>query len=491
MNSVNNTFSNINIRNISANKTGIGIYTSTENNIYNNVNISELWGNSSSYGVYILNNNNVTVENCKIENVTSNALACGLYLINSNDVSFTEGNIYNISGSDSYGINTDSSPIFNLSNNVINNCDIGVLIHNSDYGYLIDNVIEETNTFGINISISYHNDIFLNELNHSNYGIYIYDSNYNNVSYNNINGSNSGLYLKSSNTNIILYNHFNNSNQQGFFVWYSDDNQIGHNTILESYYGSFGSCPILYTWDGRDMRLFGDINGPGGLGYRMDKSIYNKGIVNRAPTSTDYTAIDSSYLSPKDGSYIIEIAEDQDEITYLDYAELWVIDHDFGVEIYSPEAALVTCTPYLHPLVLHTVRNSFPPVSAVDRNDEDIKSAIAFADEVYTEAELLTDNVITLDLGDLSEAGQIKLVYRAYTDWSPIGEIKATQYVEVINEFGEWEMVSDDEHFGLPEAMPRTYVIDITGWFKTNDWHVKLHTGEVKVHVDWINIDTS
>jgi len=490
-NSVNNTFSNINIRNISANKTGIGIYTSTENNTYNNVNISELWGNSSSYGVYILNNNNVTVENCKIENVTSNALACGLYLINSNDVSFTEGNIYNISGSDSYGINTDSSPIFNLSNNVINNCDIGVLIEDSDYGFLIDNVIEETNTFGINISISSYNDIFLNKLNHSNYGIYLYASNYNNVSYNNFNDSDSGLYLKSSDKNMILYNVFNNSNDFGFFVWYSDDNQIGYNTILESGYGSFGSCPILYTWDGSDMRLFGDINGPGGLGYRLDKGIYNEGIVNRAPTSTDYTAIDSSYLSPKDGSYVIEIAEDQDEITYLDYAELWVIDHDLDVEIYSPEAALVTCTPYLHPFILHTVRNPFPPVSAVDRNGEDIKSVIAFADEVYTEAELLTDNVITLDLGDLSEAEQIKLVYRAYTDWSPIGKVKAIQYVEVINEFGEWEMVSDDEHFGLPEAMPRTYVIDITGWFKTNDWHVKLHTGEVKVHVDWINIDTS
>jgi len=302
--------------------------------------------------------------------------------------------------------------------------------------------------------------------------------------------NNHGIYLYNSDNNTLLYNTLA-GNTWGFFVDNSNNNQIGNNTILATYSANFGSCPFLYTWNGTGMKFFGDINGPGGLGYRVDMSIYGGGIELRPPISTDYTAIDSSDLVPKDGSYILEMAEEQDEIAYFDKAELWVIDHDPGVEIYSPEAALSTTTPHLYPPVIHTVRNPIPPLSATDWKGNDVLPVIASPDGVYTEAELLTDSFITLDLGDLSNAGQIKLIYRAYTDWSPIGKVKAAQYVEVKNASGEWELVSENEHFGKPEAMPRTYIVDITDWFKTDDWHLRIHTGTSKIHVDWIAVDTS
>jgi len=432
------------------------------------------------FGFNLTDNSTFTMNNFEIKNNIINASDEGIYLNNKD-----------------FGKEVLDNSVFNMndikiSDNLIENCNIGLYLKDSNNITVNENTIKFCD-FGINLSFSSNNTISNNNIDNSNDSIYLYQSNNNTITENFVNNSgyNSGLTLELSDNNNILSNSFLNSRIYGFFVYKSDNNQIGNNIIRDTAISNFGSCPFLYTWNGTEMKFFGDINGPGGLSYTMDTSIYGGGVIRRAPTSTDYTAIDSLDLVPIDGSYLIEVAEDSDEISYFDHAQLWVIDHAEGVEIYSPEAALCTDTPYLHPPVIHTVRNPVPPISATDRNGEDILSIISSDDDIYTESDILTDNFITLDLGDLSGASQIKLIYRAYSDWSPIGKLKSAQYVEVKNNLGEWELVSDTEHFGKPEALPRTYVIDITDWFKTDDWNIRLHTGTVKIHVDWIAIDTT
>ena len=308
---------------------------------------------------------------------------------------------------------------------------------------------------------------------------------------NQISMHNYGIELDHSDENLIVNNTIKD-NQFGFFLWYADDNLIKDNTVLDTGYSNFGSCPFLYTWNGEKMELYGDINGMGGLGYSFDMTPQGGSALEmRPPTSLDYTAIDSSMLIPEDGEYRFEVVEEQEEITYFDSAELWVLDHSGDVEIHNPEAALCYFDEYDLPPVINTVKEPRPVVSAYDWNGEDISGVLRSKDGIFTEPELLNDNFITLDLGDLSGVPQIKLIYSAYTDWSPIGATKMNTYAEVINEKGEWEVVSEEDHLGKPEALQRTYVMDVTDWFKTDDHRLRLHTGNIRIFVDWIAVDTT
>ncbi len=334
-------------------------------------------------------------------------------------------------------------------------------------------------------------ELYRNGNDHPNYGIQLKDSHYISLMNSVLHNQSFCLRMDHSDKNTIHNNTFSDD-VFGFFLDHSDHNNMSYNTVLNTEVSNFGSCPFLYTWNGQEYELYGDVNGMGGVGYSFDMTVSGgQGRELRQPTSLDYTAIDSSMLVPRDGYYELELVEEQDEITYFDDAELWVIDHSEDVEIYNPEAALCSFEPYLFEPVIHTVSDPIKPVSATDWNGMDILDVISDRDGIYTDAQLLNDNFITVDLGDLSDAEQIKLIYAGYTDWSPIGKLKSNVYAEVINTEGQWELVSTEEHLGKPEAMPRTWVMDITDWFKIDDFRLRLHTGNIKIHVDWIAVDTS
>jgi len=251
-NSVNNTFSNIIIRNITANRTVIGLYNGgTENNTYNNVEISELWGNYSSYGVYIDNAYNVSVDTCEIENVTSNVFSFGLYLFNSNYVSFTDGNIYDIYGPDSYGINIDRSPMFNLSNNVINNSETGVRIDDSENITVIGNKL----------------------YNHSSRGLYLISSTNSTIKSNRIiNNTNYGIYLLNSDNNTVYNNYLDNTNNawdNSLNIWNisktKDTNIYGGPYLGGNYYSNYTGKDTGY--DGLGETPYNILGGGGNIDY--------------------------------------------------------------------------------------------------------------------------------------------------------------------------------------------------------------------------------
>jgi len=258
--------------------------------------------------------------------------------------------------------------------------------------------------------------------------------------------------------------------------------------LAETKYHS-ASCPYLYTWNGAGFEFIADFNTPGGLGY-YDASAGQPYL----PKSEDYVKIDGSQLEASDGTYRLELAEDQDEVVYFDQVKLLVVDHPQGTEIYTPTMTKFA-QPY--PFKVYTIRDPKPPISAVDYNGVDILPAISEIDRVYTEGEDFHWDTITIDPGDLSGAKEIKLVFNAYIDWPLVPAIAARymseEYrarVEVINEHGEWQEVSIEEPLGLPQAKPRTHVIDITDWFETDDYRVRISYWE-KVLFDYIVFDTS
>jgi hypothetical protein len=117
-------------------------------------------------------------------------------------------------------------------------------------------------------------------------------------------------------------------------------------------------------------------------------------------------------------------------------------------------------------------------------------------------------NRLTLDLGNLSGAKQIKLIVRAMVDWGspddyntwldkffaqpvPNGtQITPPPYMEVKDANGNWVRVPESRQFPLPPDTPRTFVVDLTGLFPTNDYSLRINNFW-NVTFDYIGVDTT
>jgi hypothetical protein len=114
-----------------------------------------------------------------------------------------------------------------------------------------------------------------------------------------------------------------------------------------------------------------------------------------------------------------------------------------------------------------------------------------------------------MNLGNLAGAKQIKLVVRAIVDWGnpddyttwlnqffaqpvPNGtQVTPPPFMQVKDSQGNWVTIPDSREFPLPpDGAPRTYVIDLTGLFPTNDYSLRINNFW-NVTFDYIGIDTT
>ena len=240
-----------------------------------------------------------------------------------------------------------------------------------------------------------------------------------------------------------------------------------------------GSCPMLFTYDGGRYVFAGDL--------------YNRGILavpKFNPVPEDYAKIESHQLQPNDGLYKLQIAQDYDEISYLDQLALMTVDHSPDVNVY-PSLLLKDAGK------VFTVRkNLLSPVTASDKDGKDVLPKIISKDGQYTDGRQYELNILDLNLGGLSAANQIKLVISAYTSWdnnkipktegasSPVG-----RFLQVKDNTGKWVTIYDWT-LQTPAAIPETYVVDLTGKFLTNDYSVRIGYYP-DVRFDYVGIDTS
>ena len=97
-----------------------------------------------------------------------------------------------------------------------------------------------------------------------------------------------------------------------------------------------GSCPVLFTWNGRRFVCIGDFLGGGGLGYLVAPGVYSQ------PDRDEAVAITAEQLQPSDGVFRLSVTEPMDEVAYLDHLRLDVVDRPPGVsstpdERFAPE----------------------------------------------------------------------------------------------------------------------------------------------------------
>jgi hypothetical protein len=295
-------------------------------------------------------------------------------------------------------------------------------------------------------------------------------------------------------------------------------------TIIVATYNlisGYASCPSLYYWNGTDYVYVTEVSNAGWLGY-MDYINENGDIVYGGGNPWDYVKLDSTQLTPRDGYYDIILSQQWDEIFYMDAAYMMVVDHPANVDVYS------TMSNYINQAFngqIYTVsKDLLTPVSAVNEKGENVLPQISQIDGVFTPGsngllspswDNITLNQLTLDIGDLSNAPQIKLVINGMVDWGPPEpyydwingfltasneglvpngtQINPAPYMEIKDASGQWVRVPQDRQMPTPsDYIPRSFAVDLTGLFPSdiNDYQLRI-TNFWNVTFDYIGIDTT
>jgi hypothetical protein len=304
--------------------------------------------------------------------------------------------------------------------------------------------------------------------------------------------------------------------------------QTSQITVTASFTGGT-SCPSLFFWNGTSYKYVQEISNHGWLGYT--RYVNEDGSLEYWRNNPwDYIPLNNSQLQSTNGSYNINLSQLWDEIFFVDTAYMMVVDHPSDQNVYSTMVEQYIDPSYMGQI--YTVsKNPLEPVSAFneivnvvngtvyDSNEKvDTLSQISKTDGVFTTGfngkysqawNNQTWNRLTLNLGNLTGASQIKLVVRSVVNWGPAEsytlwmdkfygtqvpnhtEPTPTPFMEVKDANGNWVRVPESRQFPLPpDTLARTYVVDLTGLFPTNDYSLRI-SNFWNVTFDYIGVDTT
>jgi hypothetical protein len=308
-------------------------------------------------------------------------------------------------------------------------------------------------------------------------------------------------------------------------------------TIMVATYtivSGYASCPSLFVWNGTGYSYVTDVSNSGWLGY-MNYMTSSGTIVYGGGTPWDYVKLNPNLLAVKNidgkGYYNMILAQQWDEIFYLDTAYMVVVDHPVGTNVFSTMSNYVN-QGFNGQIYTVSQTNVLTPVSATyvwgpagtTEKGINVLPEISKLDGVFTPGNSgffspswkdIYLNQLTLDLGNLSGAKDIKLVingivnwgnYQDYYNWidqfkgaAAAGvltngtQIYPAPYMEVKDANGNWVRVPQDKQIPMPsDSNARTFVVDLTGDFPSgiSDYQVKI-CNFFNVTYDYIGIDTT
>lgn len=239
-----------------------------------------------------------------------------------------------------------------------------------------------------------------------------------------------------------------------------------------------GSCPIIWTWNGREYEYITDVLGVAPLGA-------SSGDGNYFPVDHDeYIQIPGRSLVPVDGEYRIRITEELSEVAYIDQVKLMAVDHPTGVSIYTNDKFK---SPPFPEFRLFGVRNRMAPKSARTSSGSDVRSRLLAKDETYPDdfARNLSGvaGLHHLDLDFGPDAGDV-LILSGWVDWADGSTFLGVSqqgkgglippYLQVKDVQGRWRTVIED--MGMPAGKPKTIAVDLTGKWLSPSREVRIAT---------------
>jgi tetratricopeptide (TPR) repeat protein len=247
-------------------------------------------------------------------------------------------------------------------------------------------------------------------------------------------------------------------------------NLAGTNETILTQQRLKGSCPWVFTDDGKEMRFVTDFLWRTALGLRINAQ-GRAAVVH----GEDWIKIRGDQLAPRDGAYDVRITAELWETHFVDHVALMAVDHPDDTELFVDERFILPApTPALH------ATGPLRPVAwARDHAGRDVAAQIRARDERYVDGFRLgsyqgiaEEHFIEIALGaDAPSTGPLWLVASGWvypTDASI--NVAASQgdhpapkgiQLEVPDGRGGWTVVNRD--LGFPAGKTKTILIDLAG----------------------------
>ncbi|MBI4904488.1 MAG: tetratricopeptide repeat protein [Acidobacteria bacterium] len=255
-----------------------------------------------------------------------------------------------------------------------------------------------------------------------------------------------------------------------------------------------GSCPMIWTWNGREFQFLTDVLGVAPLGASSGDGSY-------FPVDHDeYVIVPHGALSAIDGKLEIRVTEELSEVTYLDEFKLLAVDAPSKTELFLNEKWK---SPPFADFRFFGVKRRVYPVSARSGN-ADALALIRKLDQRYpvnfkrTEAGVAEMHTLTLDFGRAAKDNRAVLILNGWVDWADGSTFRSASqeskdglvppYLQVRNHKGDWQTVIED--MGLPDGKPKTIAVNLTGKFLSGAREVRIVTN-MSVYWDEIFLSES
>ena len=227
-----------------------------------------------------------------------------------------------------------------------------------------------------------------------------------------------------------------------------------------------GSCPMIWTWNGRGIQFITDVLGVAPLGASDGEGTY-------FPVDHDeYVSIPGAALTVRDGQYDIRVTEELSEVSYIDQIQLLAIDHPAAAEIFTNEKFKGPPYPDYR---LFGVKRRVYPASARDEQGRDVLPRLTAKDQRYpdqfprSELGVAAPHTLELDFGQAAPSGRAVLLLNGWVDWPDGSTFRAAAqaikgglvmpYLQMQDAEGRWKTVNED--MGMPAGKPKTIAVDL------------------------------
>jgi hypothetical protein len=243
-----------------------------------------------------------------------------------------------------------------------------------------------------------------------------------------------------------------------------------------------GSCPMIWSWNGREFEYITDVLGVAPLGASAGDGEY-------FPVDHDeYIQIPARSLIPVDGEYEIRITEELSEVAYLDKIKLFAIDHPNSTSVYTNDKFKGPPFPEFR---LFEVSRPIRPITARDQSGANVLMKLLVKDRTYPDSfardlsGVGTLHHLDLDFGSgAARDNKSILVLSGWVDWADGSTFLGVSQegkgglippsLQVKDENGQWVTVIED--MGMPAGKPKTIVVDLTGKFLSSSREIRIVT---------------